>query len=90
MRLAPKEPAKTKPVRIGAFSFIGAGAFILKGAQIGVGSIVGAGSVVTGKIPDWQIWAGNPARFIREIPEDERGEVETLLKELNKQEGVSV
>ncbi len=82
MRLAPKVDAKSKEVHIGAFAFIGAGAFILKGSQIGVGSVIGAGSVVAGKIPDWQIWAGNPARFIREIREDERGNVEELIKEI--------
>lgn len=85
MRLAPKVPAKSRAVHIGAFSFIGAGSFILKGSQIGVGSIIGAGSVVAGKIPDWQIWAGNPARFIREIPVEERGNVEAILEKLENE-----
>ena len=37
----------------------------LKGVTIGKGSVVGAGSVVTRDVPDGEIWAGNPAQFIR-------------------------
>ena len=32
---------------------------------IGEGAVVGAGFVVTKDIPDYEVWAGNPARFIR-------------------------
>lgn len=46
---------------------IGAQAIVCKGVSIGDNSIVGIGSVVTKSIPANQIWAGNPARFIREI-----------------------
>lgn len=49
--------------------FIGGGSFILKGSHIGKNSIIGAGSVVTGTIPPNEIWAGNPAKFIRKIDE---------------------
>lgn len=47
--------------------FIGARCIILKGVTIGENSIIGAGSVVTKYIPANQIWAGNPARYIRTI-----------------------
>ena len=47
--------------------FIGANSIILKGVTIGERSIIGAGSVVTKNIPDDEIWAGNPAKFIRKI-----------------------
>lgn len=56
-----------KPVLIKSNAFIGAHSIILKGVTIGENSIIGAGSVVTKSVPDNQIWAGNPARFIREI-----------------------
>ena len=56
-----------KPVVIKENAFIGAHAIILKGVTVGENSIVGAGSVVTKDIPDNQIWAGNPARFIRNV-----------------------
>ncbi len=56
-----------KPVTIGNNVFIGAKSIVLKGVTIGDNSIVGAGSVVTKSIPAGQIWAGNPARFIRNV-----------------------
>ena len=40
---------------------------MLKGVVIGENSIVGACSVVTKNIPENQIWAGNPARFIKSV-----------------------
>lgn len=58
---------KCAPVVIKDNVFIGAKCIILKGVTIGENSIVGAGSVVTKAIPDNQIWAGNPAKFIRNI-----------------------
>jgi acetyltransferase-like isoleucine patch superfamily enzyme len=53
-------------------SWIGFGSAVLKGVNIGKGAIIGAGSVVTKDVPPWTIVAGNPARVIREIPENER------------------
>jgi acetyltransferase-like isoleucine patch superfamily enzyme len=56
---------KSNPVVIKSNSFIGAHSTILKGVTIGENSIIGACSVVTKNIPDNEIWAGNPIRFIR-------------------------
>lgn len=58
---------KMKKVTIEHDAFIGAGCMILKGVTIGACSIVGAGSVVTKSIPANQVWAGNPAKFIRNL-----------------------
>ena len=58
---------KCAPVVIKDNVFIGARCIILKGVTIGENSIVGAGSVVTKSIPANEIWAGNPAKFIRKI-----------------------
>lgn len=52
-------------VKIGQACFIGANTVICRGISIGDNSIIGAGSVVTKNIPPNEIWAGNPARFIR-------------------------
>ena len=46
---------------------IGSSVTVLCGITIGKGSIVGAGSVVTRDIPGGEIWAGNPAKFIRKM-----------------------
>jgi len=45
---------------------IGAGAIILPGVKIGEGAIIGAGAVVTKNVPPYEIWAGVPARKIKE------------------------
>jgi galactoside O-acetyltransferase len=60
------------PVVICDRAWIGFNSIILKGVTVGEGAIVGAGSVVTKNVPPWTIVAGNPARIIREIPENER------------------
>lgn len=52
-------------VRIKKNAFIGTGTIITKPVTIGERTIVGAGSIVTKNIPDDEVWAGNPARFIR-------------------------
>ena len=46
---------------------IGAGSTILPGLEIGEDAMVGAGSVVTKNIPAGEVWAGNPAKFLRKI-----------------------
>jgi acetyltransferase-like isoleucine patch superfamily enzyme len=60
-----------RPVYIGDNAFVGAHTTILKGVSIGENSIVGACSVVTKSIPANEIWAGNPAHFIKFITVDE-------------------
>lgn len=52
-------------MRIKRNAFIGIGKIIIKPVTIGERAIVGAGSIVTKNIPDDEVWAGNPARFIR-------------------------
>ena len=55
---------------IGNDVFIGTNSLILKGVEIGDRSIIGAGSVVTKSVPASEIWAGNPAVFLRKIDEE--------------------
>lgn len=51
---------------IGSDVWIGANTIIISGVQIGTGSVIGAGSVVTHNVPPYEIWAGNPAKKIRD------------------------
>lgn len=59
--------ARKAPVVIKDNVFIGAHSTILKGVTIGENSIIGACSVVSKNIPANEIWAGNPAIYIRKI-----------------------
>jgi acetyltransferase-like isoleucine patch superfamily enzyme len=58
----------SRPVVIGDRSFIGGGATILKGVTIGEEAVVGAGAVVARDVPRGEIWAGNPAQFVKKLP----------------------
>lgn len=59
--------AKKKAIIIGDDVFIGARSIICKGVNIGDRVIIGAGSVVACSIPSDEIWAGNPARFVKRL-----------------------
>jgi acetyltransferase-like isoleucine patch superfamily enzyme len=63
----PEIKPRPEAVRICNGVWIGFGVVILKGVKIGAGSVVGANSVVTRSIPENQLWAGNPARFVKEL-----------------------
>ncbi|HZQ66438.1 MAG TPA: hypothetical protein VFA66_14570 [Gaiellaceae bacterium] len=50
---------------------IGGGAVLCPGIEIGEEAFVGAGAVVVGDVPPRTLVVGNPARRLREVPEDE-------------------
>jgi acetyltransferase-like isoleucine patch superfamily enzyme len=59
--------AISSPIHIGKYVFIGADVTILKGVSIGDYALIGAGSVVRSNIPEKEVWAGNPAVFIKKL-----------------------
>jgi len=54
-----------KKVEICEGADIGVGAIILPGVKIGEGAIIAAGSVITKDIPEFTIYGGVPAKFLR-------------------------
>ena len=50
---------------------VGGGAILCPGVEIGEEAFVGAGAVVTRDVPPRAVVVGNPARQIREVPDDE-------------------
>ena len=57
-----------RPLVIGDYAFLGINAIICPGCKnIGKHSVIGAGSVVTCDVPDYEIWAGNPAAKIGDV-----------------------
>ena len=67
--LDPKQKGRTyrmEKVTIEDNVFIGCNTIICNSVTIGKGAVVGAGSIVTKDIPEYQVWAGNPARYIKD------------------------
>jgi len=56
----------SKPILIQRGSWIGANCIILPGVTVGENAVVGAGSVVAKDVPGKTVYAGNPAKFIKQ------------------------
>jgi acetyltransferase-like isoleucine patch superfamily enzyme len=50
---------------------VGGGAILCPGVEIGAEAFVGAGAVVTKDVPARALVVGNPARVLREVPDEE-------------------
>ncbi|MCR5809455.1 MAG: acyltransferase [Clostridiales bacterium] len=68
---------EVQPIVIEDDVWIGSRSLIMKGIRIGHGAIIAAGSVVTKDVPPYEIWGGNPARFLKSrLPNEERIPIE--------------
>lgn len=63
--------AKHSPVVIEDDVWIGEYASVMKGVTIGKGSIVAAHAVVTKDVPPYSVVAGNPAKVVKRIDDEE-------------------
>ena len=59
-------------VHIEEGAYVGSGALVREDRTIGAWSLVGMGSVVISSIPSGQVWAGVPARFLRDGSTEEQ------------------
>ncbi len=66
---------------IGSETLIGQGAIVQEGSVIGPNCIIAAGAVVLPgtMIPQGQLWAGNPAKYIRDVTEEETAAKKKVL-----------
>jgi acetyltransferase-like isoleucine patch superfamily enzyme len=64
-------PVVAKPVHVGRAAWIGFDSCILPGVTVGEGAVVGARSVVTEDVQPFTIVAGNPARLVRRLTDEE-------------------
>ena len=64
------------------FCLIGQGAIIQKGTIIESHCVIAAGSVVLSGtfIPTKQLWAGNPAKYIRDVTDEEMEHIEKVCR----------
>ncbi len=76
-KLQSEEDWKVDPTLVKKGASIGSGTTVLSNVTIGENAIVGAGSVVTKDVPPNSIVAGNPARVIRMISDEETGRQES-------------
>lgn len=60
---------KSAPITIGRNVWVALDSLILKGVSIGDNSSIGAKSVVISDVPECVVYAGNPAVFIKSVPE---------------------
>ena len=54
-------------------SFVGLGAIVMDGCEIESGAMLAAGAMLTPgrRIPAGQLWAGRPAKYVRDLAEEE-------------------
>lgn len=64
-------PATKGDVVIGNDVWIGHSCIILSGVNIGDGAVLAAGSLLSKNVGPYEIWGGNPARFIKKRFSDE-------------------
>lgn len=72
--------------RIGDHCVVGARSVLMEGSMMEPHSVLAPGSVLppARRVPEGELWAGNPARFVRKLTEDEREEIRAIAEEARR------
>lgn len=62
----PAFPMISKPITVGRYAWICARATVLLGVTVGDGAVLGLGSIASKDLEPWSVYAGLPAKKIRE------------------------
>ncbi len=57
---------RVQPIHLMDESWAGAQSVLLPGSGLGRGAVLAAGGVLAGNVPEYQIFQGNPARYVKE------------------------
>lgn len=60
------KPWFSEAIHIDDYAWVCARAMVLPGCHIAKGGVLGAAAVLSRNIPEWEIYAGNPAHFIKQ------------------------
>ena len=66
-RIRPFVHEKKDAITICKDAWIGTGAVVLPGIEIGEGAVIGSNAVVTRDIPEYTVFAGVPARYLKDV-----------------------
>lgn len=72
------EPPSADPVVIEDNVLIGANAVVLEGVRIGEGAVIAAGSIVIDDVPAQTVYAGAPAKKIKDVDDNTKQKTEIM------------
>lgn len=72
--------------RVQDFCLVGARSALLEGSMMEPYSMLAPGSVLppARRVPEGELWAGNPAQFVRKLTSDERDNIRTIAEEVRR------
>jgi carbonic anhydrase/acetyltransferase-like protein (isoleucine patch superfamily) len=72
--------------RIQDYCIVGARSVLMEGSMMESHSVLAPGSVLppARRVPTGELWAGNPARFVRKLTDDERDEIRAVAVEVRR------
>jgi hypothetical protein len=72
--------------RIADNCIVGARSVLMEGSMMEAFSVLAPGSVLppARRVPEGELWGGNPARFVRKLSEDERDDIKATALEVRR------